>query len=85
MKAKSKKPKFSVGQVVALWRWKPSSDPLFFRIKSFYYDESDQLRYTFDAHAGDEMARNLCPVEELLTPLTEREIGARSQRKAMKP
>ena len=71
-----RKPKFRAGQVVAIWDDPPSCVPTFYRIKGFYFDEDNELRYTFDSRNGDSVASSLRPIESLLRPLTRREIGA---------
>lgn len=80
-----RKPKFRVGQVVALWRDtgipRGSAVPVFYRIKATFLDHTGEIRYNFEARGGDTNAAVLCPVESLLTALTASEIGLRSNPK----
>lgn len=72
----SKKPKFRVGQVVAWVGDRKATRALgYYRIKSWYRTTDGEIRYTFGGNLkGYEEA--LCPVEEVLRPLTKRERGA---------
>lgn len=86
-KRKKRKPKFEIGQVVALWSSKTDASivPLFYRIKSFFYDGADRLRYTFDVRVGDSLAiRQSVPylTEEILRPLTAHESGHPARKRA---
>lgn len=69
-----RKAKFRAGQVVAIWD-EDGSVPMFYRIRGFFLDSSDEIRYTFEARKGDSLADSLQPVEKLLRPLTAREKG----------
>lgn len=72
--AKRMKPKFEVGQVVALWSG--NGVPVFYRIKRRYWDKEGELRYRFEHRCTDDTwEKQLCPVEKLLRPLTTKEAG----------
>ena len=69
-KGKRRKPKFQVGQVVAVFLGIEKIAPEcvdFHKIKGFHFDGNDEIRYTFVN------SRTLCPVEEILRPLTNKE------------
>ena len=80
----SYKPKFHVGQVVAIWG-DETTPPCYYRIAGFYWDYEDKLRYTFDYRDGDGLARSLQPDEGLLRALTAAERGQSEPLKRRKP
>ena len=66
------RPKFKIGQVVAIFHDAGDVEATeYHRIKGFYFDNEDQLRYTFADGAG----RTLSPVEDVLRALIGVEIG----------
>lgn len=76
MSKQVRKPKFKIGQVVAIWGQAHSENPEYFRIASFFFDQRDALRYTFvGSVAGRPYANSLCPTEEILRALTAKEKG----------
>lgn len=76
MSKQVRKPKFKIGQVVAIWGKDSRQEPEYFRIASFFFDQRDALRYTFAVSvAGRPYPSSLCPTEEILRALTAKEKG----------
>jgi len=79
------KPKFHVGQVVAIWGSK-KTPPYYYRIAGFYWDREDKLWYVFEHRNGDSLARSLQQKEErFLRALTAAERGQSEPLKRRKP
>lgn len=69
------KPKFKIGQVVAMGKFQ--SSPRFFRIGSWHYDRDGEIRYMFDS--GRSENEKWKPLERILRPLTNAEAGRKGQ------